>query len=77
MTYTSPEMVTERRICERLRAKILRNACAFCLHRDRDSPAGFETCSLFGRRFPLCNVDGRAFQFELDKETLPRALDEK
>lgn len=70
--YSGPEMNVERRICGRIRARILRNACAFCLHRDRDAPAGFETCSLFGRRYPMCGSDGRAFRFEVDESTLPR-----
>ncbi|HNR91595.1 MAG TPA: hypothetical protein PKO41_04125 [Dokdonella sp.] len=70
--YSAPEMNVERRICGRIRARILRNACAYCIHRDRNAPAGFETCSLFGRRYPLCGTDGRALTFEFDETTLPR-----
>lgn len=69
--YTPPERITERRICGRIRAKILRNACAFCAHRDRLAPKGFETCELFGRRYPMCGTDGRALRFEIDPEKLP------
>lgn len=71
--YSRPEMNVERLICGRLRAKILRNACAYCLHRDRDAPNGMATCQLFGRRYPMCGSDGRALQFELDESTIPRA----
>jgi len=68
--YTGPERNVERRICGRIRAKILKNACAFCAHRDRLAPVGFETCELFGRRYPNCGSDGRATTFELDPATL-------
>ena len=64
--HTQPEMVTERRICGRTRAKILRNACAYCMNRDHLAPKGMETCQLFGRRYPLCGSDGRALRFEPD-----------
>lgn len=68
--YTSPEMNTERRICGRVRAEILKNACRWCLNRDKDAPAGMETCQLFGRRYPMCGNDGRALQFEPDHEAI-------
>lgn len=71
-THTPPEMNTERRICGRIRAAILKNACAYCKNRDKDAPAGFETCSLFGRRYPMCGTDGRALQFDPDFEAIER-----
>lgn len=75
MTYTSPEMNVERRICGRTRARILRNACACCLNRDRAAPKGFETCQLFGRRYPLCGTDGRALRFDPDFEAIDSMME--
>lgn len=72
--YTPPEMNTERRICGRTRALILKNACAVCVNRDRLAPAGFETCQLFGRRYPMCGSDGRALQFDPDFDAIDRRL---
>ena len=70
--HTAPEMNTERRICGRIRALILKNACAFCVNRDRLAPVGMETCSLFGRRYPMCGSDGRALQFDPDFDAIER-----
>ena len=64
--YTKPERNVERRICGRTRAKILQNACAYCVNRDTLAPKGMETCSLFGRRYPMCGSDGRSLRFEPD-----------
>jgi hypothetical protein len=68
--HTPPEMFVERRICGRLVGKILRNACAVCLHRDRVPLRGVYTCQLFGRRYPQCGSDGRALRFEIDETAL-------
>lgn len=70
--YTRPERNTERRICGRVRALILKNACAVCVNRDRLAPDGMETCQLFGRRYPMCGTDGRALQFDPDFEAIER-----
>jgi len=68
--YYGPERNTERRICGRIRARVRKNPCAHCLNRDMTSGPGFETCQLFGRRFPLCGTDGRALEFTLDESTI-------
>jgi hypothetical protein len=68
--HTPPELSTERRICGKTRAKILKTACRYCTHRDRLAPKGFETCELFGRRYPQCMSDGRAFRFDPDHDEI-------
>lgn len=68
--YSGPERNTERRICGRIRARIIKNPCAHCTNRDMTAPPGFETCQLFGRRYPLCGTDGRALVFNLDESTI-------
>lgn len=66
--HTRPELAAERRICSRIRAQILRDPCAHCVHRVEGW--GAAACSLVGRRYPLCMSDGRALQFELDEDTI-------
>ena len=72
--YTSPERNVERRICGHIRALILKTPCAYCRNRDPLAPAGFETCQLFGRRYPMCGSDGRALQFDPDFDAIERRL---
>lgn len=69
--HTRPELATERRICGRIRAQILRDPCAHCLNRVEGW--GKSACSLVGRRFSLCMSDKRPLKFELDESTIKRA----
>lgn len=62
--YTSPEANTERRICGRIRARILKDACAVCVHRVQGW--GKSACTLVGRTYPACGSDGRALRFTPD-----------
>jgi hypothetical protein len=74
MDYSRPEMATERRICGRIRARVLRDPCAFC--RNRVSGWGASTCNTPGKTFPMCTKRGSpAFDpdFELIDETMRKA----
>lgn len=70
--YSGPERNTERRICGRVRAKILRDACRYCLNRVEGWDA--VVCKEPGRTYPMCGSDGREFQFELDESTIRDTL---
>lgn len=62
--YTAPEANTERRICGRIRAQILKDACAVCTHRVEGW--GKSACTLVGRTYPACGSDGRSLRFNPD-----------
>lgn len=66
--YSGPERNTERRICGRIRAKILQDACRYCKNRVEGWDA--VACKEPNRRYPMCGSDGREFQFELDESTI-------
>lgn len=68
--YTGPEMNTERRICGRIRAAILRDPCRFCLNRVEGWDLA--ACKEPGRRYPLCGTDGRALKFDPDYDAIKR-----
>ena len=68
--YSSPEMNTERRICGRIRALILRDACRFCTNRVEGW--GAAACKESGRTYPLCGTDGRAVQFDPDYDQIEK-----
>lgn len=70
--YTRPELATERQLRRRIFARIGGNACLIC--RNRIEGWGTATCSLTGRTYPLCNVDGRVLKFEVDGEALDKLM---
>lgn len=72
--HTGPELATERRICGRIRARILRNPCGHCIHRVEGW--GAAACTLADRRYPMCLTDGRALQFDLDTTTIEGATND-
>jgi hypothetical protein len=70
--YSPPELATERRICGRIRAQILRDPCAHCV--SRQMVFGKAICSgAIGRNFWTCTLDKREPTFTLDQSTIKDA----
>lgn len=64
---TRPERATEINLARRQRSKIMRDPCAYCMHREIAFDRSF--CPTLGRIWPRCmNTPG--LQFELDESTL-------
>lgn len=70
--YSRPELATERRICGRIRAMVLRDPCRFCTH--RVSGWGASACSTPGRYFPLCTKGRGTPAFEPDHELIDETM---
>jgi hypothetical protein len=69
--YSPPELNTERRICGRIRAQVLRDPCGHCAH--RQTVFGKAICSgAIGRNFWTCTRDQREPTFKLDEATLTK-----
>ena len=67
MKYTDPEMSVERRRAGIIRARILRDPCAHCIHRvDGWGKSACMAC----RTYPACTEQATGPSFELDRETL-------
>jgi hypothetical protein len=69
--YSGPEMVTERRVCGRIRAIVLQDPCRYCVH--GVSGWGASACSTKGRTFPMCTKRG-APAFEPDHERIEETM---
>lgn len=67
--HTNPEFAAEMKICKRLRAKILENPCAACIH--REVLWGKATCKGNpGRTWWACRDGKTEPSFQLDQSTL-------
>jgi hypothetical protein len=65
--HTRPERSAEFAIARRHLAKVYRDPCGHCTH--RETILGHSICPTFGRTFPRClNTPG--LQFDPDHETL-------
>ncbi|MGN6094237.1 MAG: hypothetical protein ACTHOL_17950 [Luteibacter jiangsuensis] len=67
MTYTTPELSAERRICRRLLAQVCRDPCGHCIH--RVTGWGRSACKA-NRTFPMCTKQRTGPSFEPDHSTL-------
>lgn len=66
-TYTRPERSTEFGLARRHVAKVMRDPCAYCRHREQAFGKSF--CPTLGRIWPRCmNTPG--LQFDPDHEKL-------
>jgi hypothetical protein len=65
--YTRPERATEIKLARRQLAKIHRDPCAYCTH--REEAFGKSICPTFGRSFPLCTKTP-GLQFDIDHAKL-------
>lgn len=64
--YTRPERATEIKLARRQLAKIHRDPCAYCTH--REEAFGKAACPTFGRIWPRCmTTPGLAFEPDHEK----------
>lgn len=67
---TRPERCAELRIGRRLREKILRDPCAYCLNRYAETAWDRTFCKVDGRTWWACKDGKTQPAFELDNSTL-------
>lgn len=64
--YSDPEMATERKLCRRIVAKIMKDPCRYCTNRHPETAWDRTFCKVDGRTWWACK-DGKTLPtFELD-----------